>query len=118
MTCSVADVSTSARARGRVRSCCHQPLLTGNGVGVTSTFTTGDKDDTLLARVRVVVLEEEKLVNPIVLECRDLNHGVYGTCQATLKHEIFLATDLDCANIQFHLASDGSGAAGISPSAP
>lgn len=44
------------------------PWLTCDGSGVPGAFAASDEDDIALARVGIVVLEKEELVDAIVLE--------------------------------------------------
>lgn len=57
-------------------------------------LSPNEENNISLRRVDVVVLEEERLVNAILLQGRELDKQVQRTCKRLLKHEVLLASDL------------------------
>lgn len=62
--------------------------------GMAAAFAPRDEDDITLARIDVVVFEDEELVDSVLLEDGDLDNDANGTDQASIKDDIFLAADL------------------------
>lgn len=67
---------------------------TGYSLGVSPTLPSSYEDNVLLARVHVVVLQDEKFVDAIFLQCVDFDNGADRADQAFIKHNVFLSTDL------------------------
>lgn len=61
---------------------------------MAGTLSTGNKDNIALSCADVVALQEEKLIDAIVLEGRDLDDSSNGAGEALLNHEVLLALDL------------------------
>lgn len=72
--------------RSRLRTCY--------SFGMAAAFAPRDEDDITLARIDVVVFEDEELVDSVLLEDGDLDNDANGTDQASIKDDIFLAADL------------------------
>lgn len=62
--------------------------------GVATAFAPRDEDDITLARIDVVVFEDEELVDSVLLEYSDLDNDANGTDQASIKDDVFLTADL------------------------
>lgn len=67
---------------------------TRNRLGVAATLSPGDKDDVVLARVDIVVLENEELVDTVLLESGDLDDAADGADEAAVQDEVLLASHL------------------------
>lgn len=61
---------------------------------MSATLAARDEDNVALARVGIVVLEDEELVDAVLLESRDLDDGADGPYEAAIKDDVLLATDL------------------------
>lgn len=63
-------------------------------LSMSRTLPAGDEHHVLLADVRISILQEEHLVNPIVLKCREFGEYANWSSQALLNHQILLSTNL------------------------
>lgn len=61
---------------------------------MAAAFAAGDEDYITLAGVGVLVLEEKELVDPVVLQSRNLDKGPYRACKALLKDYVLLSAHL------------------------
>lgn len=68
--------------------------LTCYGLRMPAALSSGDKDDIALARIHIIVLEDEELVDAVLLQCGDLDDGADGADQAAVKHEVLFTADL------------------------
>lgn len=60
-------------------------------------LASGHKDDIALARVHIIILQDEEFVDPVLLERGDLDDCADGADKAAIKHEVLLAADLQIA---------------------
>lgn len=70
------------------------PYLTCYGLCMSAAFSASHKDDIALARIHVVILENEELIDAILLKRSNLDDCADGADQAAVKHEVLLAADL------------------------
>lgn len=57
-------------------------------------FASGHKDDVALARIHIIVLQDEELIDAVFLESCDPDDCADGPDQTAIKHEVLLAADL------------------------
>lgn len=68
--------------------------LTCDTLRVPCTFASSDEDHITLVGARVLVLQEKKLIDSIVLQCRDFDDDADRTSQAPFDNKILLSSDL------------------------
>jgi hypothetical protein len=73
---------------------CDQPRHTGNNGSLVATLATSDEDDISLTRIRIFLLQEEKLVDSVFSQGRDLDDGSDWPSEALFKDKVFLPSDL------------------------
>lgn len=72
------------------------------GLGVARTLAPRDEDDIPMACVSVIILQEEKLVDSVFLEFRDLYYEANWSGEAAFNDEVLLSPDL--ADVSVSLA--------------
>lgn len=72
-------------------------------------LAAGNEDDITLARVAVLVLEKEEIVDAVVAQRRGLDDDAERAGEALLDHKVLLPTDLGTGGkSQLSSASSGS----------
>lgn len=57
---------------------------------VLSSLAPGDEDHTSLARIDIVVLQDEELIHAILLQRCNLDNGSYGADEAAIEYQVLL----------------------------
>lgn len=68
--------------------------LTCYRLSVAAAFTSRDEHDVALARIGILILKNEELVDSVLLEGSDLDYYANWPDQAPIEDDIFLAADL------------------------
>lgn len=61
---------------------------------MAAAFPSRDEDDVALARIGILILENEELVDSVLLEGSDLDYHADWPDQAPIEDDILLAADL------------------------
>lgn len=68
--------------------------LTCYRLSVATAFPSRDEHDVALARIGILILKNEELVDPVLLEGGDLDYYANWPDQTPVEDDIFLAADL------------------------
>lgn len=74
--------------------------LTSNPHHGTRLLASNKKHDIPLTSIDIIVLEEKRLVDTILLQRRELDQQVQRACKRLLQHQVFLAADLPNAQLE------------------
>lgn len=69
-------------------------VLTCNRLGISSTFASRDEDDISLASIRVLILEEEEVIDAIIPQRRGFDYQTNRACEALFNNKVLLSADL------------------------
>ncbi len=58
-------------------------------------LAASNEDNIALAGIRILILEEEEVLNPIIAQCGSFDDDAEGTGQALLDNQVLLASDLE-----------------------
>lgn len=61
---------------------------------MAATFPSRNEDDVALARIDILILEDEEFIDSILLERRNLNYYANWADEASIEDDILLATNL------------------------